>query len=76
MIIVVYKVSLLLFSALYAKCTFKSTPVLIIICLRTRFSLAETLVLAGGAIPPAPALPVSAGMPGRVERRVHDTFQP
>ena len=34
----------------------------------TRFSLAEILVLAGGAIPPAPAVPTSTRISARLKR--------
>ena len=34
----------------------------------TRFSLAKILVLAGGAIPPAPAVPASTRISARLQR--------
>ena len=37
-------------------------------CPCTRFSLAEILVLAGGVIPPAPAVPTSTKISARLKR--------
>ena len=39
-------------------------------CPRTRFSLAEILVLVGGAIPPAPAVPSNTRISARMKRVV------